>query len=178
MDGEIRRSRLINVMAAIALVIAGSGVPVVYDIGSLPPLAVSLPLTAVLLEVIRRSGLRPRISWDSSGLEVVYAFGVTRVTWDHVYFVRERGNQIEVGLEDRSIVWEFDHLWLLSKLSRRYRSRAGRHERRLTAALEESRTSSGAIESRGPRIDQSFLVFTLLPLAFPLTLWLKAASLS
>ncbi|MEV6871486.1 hypothetical protein [Amycolatopsis sp. NPDC051128] len=177
MHGEIRRSRLINVAGALAMVLVGSGVPAVVDIGSLPPLAVSLPLTAVLLEVIRRSGLRPRITWDGSGLKVVYALGATSVTWEHVYFVRERGNQLEIGLEDRSIVWEFDHAWFLARLSRRYRSRAGENEKRLTAALEESRTSATA-KTRERHIDQSFLVFLLLPLAIPLTLWLKAASLS
>ncbi|TVT30982.1 hypothetical protein FNH05_28695 [Amycolatopsis rhizosphaerae] len=67
MHGEIRRSRLINMAVAIVMMVFGSGVSAVYDVGGLPPLVVSLPLTAVLLEVIRRSGLRPRITWDDHG---------------------------------------------------------------------------------------------------------------
>ncbi|WP_409185890.1 hypothetical protein F9C11_17245 [Amycolatopsis sp. VS8301801F10] len=179
MHGEIRRSRFINVFAAFVVVFLSAGVPAVYDVGGLPPLGVSLPLAAVLLEVIRRSGLRPRIAWDGHEVEVVYAVGSLKVPWKQVYFVRERGNQIEIGLENSSIRWEFDHLWLLSKISRRYRSRAGKNERRLSAALEHSRAVRDTeVEGRGRRIDRSLWVFVLYPLTVPLTLWLKAASLA
>ncbi|TVT30981.1 hypothetical protein FNH05_28690 [Amycolatopsis rhizosphaerae] len=68
---------------------------------------------------------------------------------------------------------------MLARLSRRYRSRAGENEKRLAAALERSRTSHNTTtEGRGTRIDQSLLIFTLFPLAIPLTLLLKAAALA
>ncbi|MFD2473495.1 hypothetical protein [Amycolatopsis silviterrae] len=101
-----------------------------------------------------------------------------KMPWNQVYFVQERGNRIEVGLESGSIQWEFDHAWLLSKLSARYRSRGGQNEEQLTAALEHSRAGRDTTtETRGQRIDRSFLICAPLPLAIPLTIWLKAASL-
>ncbi|ATY13413.1 hypothetical protein CU254_25490 [Amycolatopsis sp. AA4] len=104
--------------------------------------------------------------------EVGYAFGSVKVPWSQVCFVRERGNRIEIGLESRSILWEFDHLELLAALSRRYRARAGENERRLTAAVEASRSGDRAsAQSGGKGFDKSFLVFALAPLSIPLTLW-------
>jgi hypothetical protein len=169
--GQINRSRIINWSSAVICVALSSLVPYGIDTRSVPPLIVSLLFSGVLLEVIRRSGLRPRLAWNQEELVVVYPMRTLHLKWRDISTIREDGNRMEFHVRGEVISWEFDHPWLASKISQRYAKRAGRNEKKLREAMMSAQAVAGhgSISRHIPR-DRSPLLYTLLLPVVPLTL--------
>lgn len=142
--GEIRRSALINYFAAAMCALFAGGVPAAELVvlpGWVPAWAVSLVVALPLLEFVAwRSGLRPRLVWNDGGVLVVRSFSTAVYRWSAIARVEEEFNRLHLVFADGGEeVWEFDQLWLWSKLSRSYAARRGRNQALLTAGLERGR---------------------------------------
>ncbi|MEU7528091.1 PH domain-containing protein [Saccharothrix sp. NPDC042600] len=141
--GEIRRSRLINYFAATVCALFAGMVPAAELVALpawAPPWAVSVVVALPLLELMWRSGLRPRVVWNDGGLLIVRPFSASTLRWSEVARVEEEFNRLHVVLaEGGEEVWEFDQAWLWSKLSKSYGARRGRNAALLTTALERGR---------------------------------------
>ncbi|GAA3667610.1 PH (Pleckstrin Homology) domain-containing protein [Lentzea atacamensis] len=140
---EIRRSALINYFAAVVLA-AGSSVVPASDVLRLPawvpPWAVILVIGLPLMEMLWRSGLRPRLMWNDGGIAVVRPFTTAVFRWSEIAGFEEEFNRIHIVLADDSEeVWEFDNAWLWSKISKSYAARKGRNQAALTEALANGR---------------------------------------
>lgn len=140
---QILRSRLINYFAAVMCAGLAAILPAAELVrlpAWVPPWAVVAVVALPLLEVIWRSGLRPRLVWNEGGLAVVRPFTTSVYRWEEVGRVEEEFNRLHIVLHDgHEEVWEFDQAWLWSKVSKRYAARRGRNQEALTEALERGR---------------------------------------
>lgn len=140
---EIRRSKLINYFAAVMLVAMATIVPaseIVRIPAWLPAWVVVIVVALPLLELIWRSGLRPRLMWNEGGLTVVRWFTMSAYRWHAIARVHEEFNRMHIVLDDGTEeVWEFDQAWLWGKISKSYEARKGRRAALLTEALERGR---------------------------------------
>ncbi|WP_143254780.1 hypothetical protein [Amycolatopsis azurea] len=173
-NGQIRRSRLINWLAAAIVAILASYVPYDHALEGLavPPLLISLTLAVVLLELIRRGGLRARLTWNSHGVDLVYAFRNRHINWHDINDIQVASSRINLITSAETVSWEFDQPWLLSKLSPRYARRADHHQQVLQEAMAAAHTVD--LPTQAPMevpADRSFWVYTLLILVVGLTPW-------
>ncbi|WP_309114044.1 hypothetical protein [Saccharothrix sp.] len=166
--GEIRRSALINYFAAVMCALFAGGVPAAELVvlpGWVPAWAVSLVVALPLVELMWRSGLRPRLVWNDGGVLVVRSLTASVYRWSAIARVEEEFNRLHLvfagGGEE---VWEFDQLWLWSKLSPSYAARRGRNEALLTAALERGRAVGEVVRppERLPRRPVALYVLVVL----------------
>ncbi|WP_439663596.1 hypothetical protein ACSHWB_20435 [Lentzea sp. HUAS TT2] len=154
---EIRRSALINYFAAVVLTAGAAVVPAAELVrvpGWVPPWTLILVTALPLLEMIWRSGLRPRLMWNDGGLAVVRSFTMSVHRWDSIARFDEEFNRVRVVFADGSEEeWEFDHAWLWSKISKSYAAREGRNRDALTEALRTGRERGELVRppSRLPR---------------------------
>jgi hypothetical protein len=140
---EIRGSALINYFAAVACAAFAAIFPagqVVRLPTWVPAWAVILVVGLPLMEMLWRSGLRPRLVWNEGGLAVVRPFSMSVYRWSEIARFEEEFNRLHIVFADGSEeVREFDHLWLWSKISKRYAARSGRNQAALTEALKVGR---------------------------------------
>jgi hypothetical protein len=154
---EIRRSKLINYFAAVMLVFMAAIVPaseIVPLPAWLPPWVVIVVVALPLLELIWRSGLRPRLMWNDGGLTVVRWSTMSAYRWQRIARIHEEFNRMHIVLDDGTEdVWEFDQAWLWGKISRSYEARKGRRAALLTEALERGRQVGDVVRppERAPR---------------------------
>ncbi|WP_143174092.1 hypothetical protein [Streptoalloteichus hindustanus] len=146
---EILRSRVIN-YSALAVLLLGATVFPKAELVSVPswvpPGLLTLFASLLPLELVWRSGLRPRIVWNVGGITIVRWFTVSAYPWSEIVRIYEESNRIHILLNNKDEeVWEFDHLWLWSKLSKRYAARAGKIGSRLSKALEDGRLYGAAV---------------------------------
>lgn len=147
-------SRNINYFAAVVLAAGASIVPAAQLVqlpGWIPPWLVIVVIGLPLMEMIWRSGLRPRLVWNDGGLAVLRSFTTRVYRWSEISRFWEDGNRIHIHFADRTEdVWEFDHLWLWSKISQSYAAREGRNQAALTEALANGRKHGE--EARPPAV--------------------------
>ncbi|MDX8145845.1 hypothetical protein SK854_27310 [Lentzea sp. BCCO 10_0061] len=140
---EIRRSALINYFAAVVLTAGAAVVPAAELVrlpAWVPPWALILVIALPLLEMIWRSGLRPRLRWNDGGLAVVRSFTMSVYRWDSIAKFDEEFNRIHIIFADGGEEeWEFDNAWLWSKISKSYAARKGRNRAALMEALRTGR---------------------------------------
>lgn len=140
---EIRRSALINYFAAVVLAAGAAIVPAAQLVRLptwIPAWAVILVVGLPLMEMIWRSGLRPRLVWNDGGIAVVRPFTISVYRWSEIARFDEEFNRIHIVFaDDGEEEWEFDQAWLWSKISKRYAARRGRNQAALMKALEEGR---------------------------------------
>lgn len=138
-------SRLINYFAAVmcasgAAILPASELAPLWLAGLVPPWLLIVVVALPLMEMLWRSGLRPRLVWNDGGIAVVRSFTTKVYRWAEIARVEEEFNRIHLVLADGGEeVFEFDQLWLWSKISKRYAARAGRNEAALRAALARGR---------------------------------------
>lgn len=140
---EIRRSALINYFAAVMCAGLAAVVPAseLLRLPSwVPAWAVILVIALPLLELLWRSGFRPRLRWNDGGIAVVRWFTMSVYRWDAIARFEEQANRITLVFADGGEEeWEFDQLWLWSKISPRYAARRGRNRAMLMEALRGGR---------------------------------------
>jgi hypothetical protein len=140
---EIRGSALINYFAAVVLAAGAAIVPagqVLRLPARVPPWAVIVVIALPLMEMLWRSGLRPRLVWNDGGIAVVRSFTMSVHRWSEIARFEEEFNRIHIFFADGTEeVREFDHLWLWSKISTRYAARKGRNQAALMEALANGR---------------------------------------
>lgn len=146
--GQIVRSRPINWSAAVACTAFAALSPELVRWDVLPAPLIAGAVATLLSELIWRTGLRPRLIWDGRGVTVVHPFRCRRVRWAEIAGIHEEGNLISLRTRAEVINWEFDHLWFMARLSRKYASRAGENQRRLMSAL--AMWSSSSVISSDP----------------------------
>jgi len=164
-SGEIRRSRLINWYAAVACCGIALSAPELLSWSNTEAAMLSLVLSGLLLEMIWRSGLRPRIVWDAYQLHILYPFRRRRFAWDEIVRIDEDSNRISIEAMTGTTVWEFDHAWLAAKLSKRYAARAGRNRERLIAAWAARRTDDSGSPRSVPSPRRPLLLFCVMAAA-------------
>ncbi|WP_253775868.1 hypothetical protein [Goodfellowiella coeruleoviolacea] len=144
---QVRRSNTAATwgMAAV-MVVFSSSVPFWVNPPDLPELLVTMFFSLLFVEGYRRFQLRPKITWDHSGLDVVGDWKTRRVEWSDVRDIHISGSYVVIELTQGKVEWLFNHSYFVSLISKRYAGRADRHERALRRALECAR---GGAEGAG-----------------------------
>ncbi|RLK61322.1 hypothetical protein CLV68_1859 [Actinokineospora cianjurensis] len=159
-------SRPINGFGLAVMCVLSALVPsyLVLEWGAgLPAIPIAAVVAAGACEVIWRSGLRPRLLWNEGGLTAVWAVRVRALRWSEIARIDVRGNAFLVATGDgESLRWEFDRVWWLARLSRRYADVGSGVGARLQEALDSGRAGGELHRPPEFRARRPWLVFVLV----------------
>ena len=136
LEDEIRFDKSMTVALFIVSTLAAGLVPPYFlaPVLHVPPEIVAGASAITFTELLWRDRVRPRLRWNSAGVQLVRAARRLSIRWFEIDQVHIDFNQIRSQCGYECLVWEFDANVVASHFSRSYRERNSRRVNSLLTA--------------------------------------------